>query len=147
MQIDPIYDPAQLTHSRLLEFALMAAWISTVAAAHRDLEDLVIDVPPEERVLPDFSTPWPWDFDSFVVARSRDPRFGDESENALDPLLSTWLREDREHWPVFCLTLVDPWQERLGICSAQAPEWLRAIDTIATTARAKYDPCDRHPAV
>jgi hypothetical protein len=27
-------------------------------------------VPPEERALSDFSTPRPWDFDSFVVALS-----------------------------------------------------------------------------
>jgi hypothetical protein len=60
----------QLTHPRLLEFAIVAAWISTVAAAQRDLEELLIDVPPDERILPDFSTPWPWEFDSFVVALS-----------------------------------------------------------------------------
>jgi hypothetical protein len=63
-----IYDPAQLSHPRLREFAVVAAMIATLAEAANDLEDLLVDVPPEERVLPDYSTPWPWEFDSFVVA-------------------------------------------------------------------------------
>jgi hypothetical protein len=54
-----ICDPAQLVHPRLREFAVAAAWISTLVESASDLEDLLIDVPPEERVLPDFSTPWP----------------------------------------------------------------------------------------
>ncbi len=65
-----IYDPAQLTHPRLREFAVVAAWIATLAESANDLEDLLVDVPPEERVLPDYSTPWPWDVDPFVVALS-----------------------------------------------------------------------------
>jgi hypothetical protein len=48
----------------------VAAWISTLAESANDLEDLLVDVPSEERVLPDYSTPWPWDFDSLVVALS-----------------------------------------------------------------------------
>jgi len=54
-----IYDPAQLSHVRLREFAVVATWISFIVAADEDLEDLLTDVPPEERVLPDVSTPWP----------------------------------------------------------------------------------------
>jgi hypothetical protein len=34
----------------------VAAWIATLAEAANDLEDLLIDVPPEERVLPDYRT-------------------------------------------------------------------------------------------
>jgi hypothetical protein len=52
-----IYDPAQLSYARLREFAVVAAWISFIVAADEDLEDLLTDVPPEERVLPDFNTP------------------------------------------------------------------------------------------
>ncbi len=64
-----IYDPASIRHPRLREFAYQAAWIATVAeAAANDVEDLLIDVPPHERVPPDFSTPWPWAFDFVSVA-------------------------------------------------------------------------------
>jgi hypothetical protein len=65
-----IYDPAQLTHPKLREFAVVAAGtrrvIATLAESANDLEDLLVDVPPEERVLPDYSTPWPWDADRWV---------------------------------------------------------------------------------
>ena len=49
-----IYDPARLTYPRLRECAYQAAWIATVAEAANDVEDLLIDVSPDERVLPDF---------------------------------------------------------------------------------------------
>ena len=44
------------------------------------------------------------------------------------------------------LTLIDPWQERPGLWSAETPEWVRTLGTIATTAHAKYDPFGRRPA-
>jgi hypothetical protein len=141
----PIYDPAQLTHPKLLECALMAAWISTVAAAQRDLEDLHIDVPPEERELPDFSTPWPWEFDSFVVALSVVQETREAAEQSLEELVATWLGEDPENWPVLRLTLIDPWKELAGIWSAETPEWVRTLGTIATTAHVKYHPFGRRP--
>jgi len=140
-----IYDPAQLTHPKLQELAVMAAWIATVAEASNDLEDLLIDVPPAERVLPDFSTPWPWDFDSFVVILSIVQETRQASEQGLEELVATWLGEDRENWPVFCLTLVDPWQERPSIWSEDTPDWVRTLGAIAATAHAKYDPFGRRP--
>jgi hypothetical protein len=84
----PIYDPAQFRHPKRLEFAIHAAWISSVAAAQRDLEDLLIDVPPEERELPDFSAPWPWEFDSFVVALSVVQETREAAEQSLEELVA-----------------------------------------------------------
>jgi len=55
----PVYDPVRLTHPRLREFAFQAAFIATLAATAHDLEDLLIDLPPDEPLLPDFHTPWP----------------------------------------------------------------------------------------
>jgi hypothetical protein len=140
-----IYDPAQLSHPRLREFAVAAAWISTLDEAANDLEDLLVDVPPAQRLLPDYSTPWPWDFDSFVVALSVMTHMREASEQGLEELVAIWLGEDRENWPVFCLTLVDPWQEHPGIWSEQSPEWVRTLGRIATTAHEKYDPFGRRP--
>ena len=48
----PIDDPAQLTHPKLQEFAVIAAWIASLVETANDLEDLPIDVPPAERALP-----------------------------------------------------------------------------------------------
>ena len=133
-----IYDPARIRHPRLREFAYQAAWIATVTEAASDLEDLLVDVPPPERVLPDYSTPWPWDFDSFIVALSVMNHTREAAEQGLAELVGTWLGEDPENWPVFRLTLIDPWQERPGIWSENAPEWVRTLGTIAATAHARY---------
>ena len=111
-----------------------------MAESAADQEDLLIDVPPEERVLPDYSTPWPWEFDSLVVARSLVQDFREETEQSLEDLLVTWLSEDRENWPVLCLTVIDPWQERPGIWHESTPEWVRMLGTIATTAPREVRP-------
>jgi hypothetical protein len=145
MQMGPIYDPAQLTHPKLREFAVVAAYISTLAESANELEDLLIDVPPEERVMPDYSTPWPWDFASFVVALSIVQHAREAAEQSLEELIATWLGEDPENWPVLRLTLIDPWKELAGIWSADAPEWVRTLGTIATTAHVTYDPFGRRP--
>ena len=63
-----IYDPVQLTHPRLREFAFEVAWISVVTESANDLEDLNVDVPHAQCLVPDFSTPWPWEFDSVATA-------------------------------------------------------------------------------
>jgi hypothetical protein len=139
-----IYDPAQLTHPRLREFAI-AAWISTLAESANDLEDLLVDVPPEERVLPELSTPWLWDFDSFVVALSVVNDMREASDQGLEELVATWLGEDPENWPVLRMTVIEAWQELAGIWSADTPEWLRTLDAIAATAHAKDDPFGRRP--
>ena len=44
-----IYDPAALRHPNLRECAYHAAWIAAVTAAANDVEDLLVDVPPQER--------------------------------------------------------------------------------------------------
>ena len=126
-----IYDPAQLRHPTLRECAYQAAWIGTVTEAANDVEDLLIDVPPQERVLPDFSTPWPWDFDSFVVSLSIMNQTRAVAEQSLAALVASWLSEDPENWPVLRLSLIDPWQERPGVWSEETPEWIRILGAIA----------------
>src|SRR5687768_5959014 len=145
MQMARIYDPAQLAHPRLREFAVVAAWIATLAESVSDLEDLLIDVPPEERVPPDFSTRWPWEFDSLVVALKVVQLNREESARGLEELVATWLGEDPETWPVLRLTVTDPWKELAGIWSANTPEWVRTLGAIATNAHVKYDPFGRRP--
>ena len=140
-----IYDPAGLRHPTLRECAYQAAWIATVAESASDVEDLLIDVPPQDRVLPDFSTPWPWDFDSFVVALSVMTHGREAAEQSLTALMGSWLAEDPENWPILRLSLIDPWQERPGVWSEETPEWVRILGAIAGTAHDKYDPFGRRP--
>lgn len=135
-----IYDPVRISHPKLRECAYQAAWIATVAEAASDLEDLLVDVPSEDRVLPDFSTPWPWDFDSFVVALSVMTHTRQAAEQSLAELVASWLGEDPENWSILRLTLLDPWQERPGIWSEETPEWVRTLGAIAATAHETGDP-------
>jgi hypothetical protein len=141
-----IYDPAQLNHQKLREFAaVVAAWIATLAEASSNLEDLLIDVPPEDRVLPDYSTPWPWDFDSFVVALSIVQINRDAAEQGFEELGATWLGEDPENWPVLRLAVIVPWKDLAGLWSADTPEWIRTLGTINTTGHVTYDRFGRQP--
>ncbi len=140
-----IYDLAQFTHPRLREFAVVAAWISTLAESAADLEDFLSDVPPEERVLPDYSTPWPWEFDSFVVALFIVNHTCEAAVQGLEELVATWLGEDPVNWTVPRLTVIDLWKELAGIWSADTPEWVRTLGVIATTAHEMYDPFGRRP--
>ena len=126
-----IYDPADLRHPTLRECAYQAAWIATVTEAANDVEDLLVDVPPQDRVLPDFSTPWPWDFDSFVVELSVMNQTRAVAEQSLTALVVSWLTEDPENWPVLRLSPINPWQERPGVWSEETPEWIRVLGAVA----------------
>ncbi len=66
--MEPIYEPGGLTHPTLQEFAMIAAWIATLAETIDDLEDLLIALPRQEPLMPNFRTPWPWEFDTMAVA-------------------------------------------------------------------------------
>jgi hypothetical protein len=141
--MEPIYEPDGLTDPKLREFAVIAAWIATLAETVDELEDLLIELPREEPLMPDFHTPWPWEFDPMAVARAVVKTHRTEVVHALEELVATWLGEDPEHGPVFQLTLVAPWQERPGIWSEDTPEWIRTFATIAKTAHAKRGSFDR----
>ena len=139
------YDPARIAHPKLREFAFQATWISVVTEAANDLEDLNVDVPRAERLLPDFSTPWPWEFDSVALAVSIIRHDRQAAEQNLEERLAGWLRDDPDHWPLFQLTVIDPWQERPGIWSADTPEWLRTLGAIGETAHARHERYGRLP--
>lgn len=141
-----IYDPIQLTQPRLQEFAAMAAWISVLAETAQELEDLLAGVPPEERQLPDFSTPWPWQFDDLAIAHFVVQGSREDGEQLLAEQVAAWIAEDRENWPVFRLTLIDPWQERPGLWSDETPEWVRILAACATTLQEQQSPVEPRPA-
>jgi hypothetical protein len=134
----PIYDPVQLTHPKLQEFAVLASWISVYAETIQELEELNMDVPPENLQLPDFSTPWPWYFDYVTVALHVVRGTREEGEKLLEEYLTAWMAEDRENWLVLRITLIDPWKEPPGLWLAGTPEWIRILGTIASEVHAKH---------
>jgi hypothetical protein len=62
-------------------------------------------VPPDAPLLPDFSTPWPWDSDTMAVARSTVQASRDAATKDLRDRLASWLGKDPENWPLVRLTL------------------------------------------
>jgi hypothetical protein len=62
---------------------------------------------------------------------------------SLEELVATWLGEDPEHWPVQRLTVIDPWKDLADLWSADTPQWLCTLATIATTAHVKDAPFGR----
>jgi hypothetical protein len=141
--MEPIYEPGGLTDPKLQEFAMIAAWIATRAETIDDLADLLIELPRQEPLMPDFRTPWPWAFDTMAVALAVVKTHRTEAVHALEELLATWLGEDRDHGPVLQRTLVAPWQERPGIWSEDTPEGIRTFAAIAEATHAKHGPVDR----
>jgi hypothetical protein len=110
-----IYHPAQQSHPTLWTFAVMAAWSSVLVKTVQELEDLNVDLTPEERQLPSSAMPWPWEFHAVSVALYVVQLHREEAERGPAELLAAWMTEDRENWPVLRLPLVVPWQERPGI--------------------------------
>jgi hypothetical protein len=115
--MEPISEPGGLTHPKLQEFAMIAAWIATLAETVDDLEDLLIELPRQEPLMPNVRTPWPWACDTMAVALAVVKTHRTEAVHALEGLVTTWLGEDREHGPVLQRTLLAPWQESPGFWS------------------------------
>ena len=113
--MEPIYDPVRLRQPKLREFAFQAAWIATVAETVADLDNLLVDLPPDEPLLPDFTMPWPWDVDSMAVARSLVQASRDAAAQKLRHRLASWFGEDPEHGPLFRLAPADPYNDPHGL--------------------------------
>ena len=122
---------------------MIAAGIATLAETTDDLEDLLIELPRQEPLMPDFHTPWPWEFDTMAVARAVVKTHRSEVVQALEDLVATWLSEDPQNGQLLQRTLLAPWQERPGIWSEDTPEGIRTFATIAERAHAKHGPVDR----
>jgi hypothetical protein len=139
-----ISDPVRIKVPKLREFAFRAAWIATATAAATELEELLVDVPPTERALPDFSTPWPWEFDSVAVALTVLRHERDGAKQSLEDALARWLGEHPEHWQLLWF-LIGPWQERPAIWADDTPDWMRTLGTIGARAYSRYKPTVRGP--
>ena len=142
--MDPIIDPVRIKPAKLREFAYQAAWIATATEAANDLEELVEEVPAEGPTLPDFSTPWPWEFDSVALAVTVMRHQRDDAARSLEEQLARWLSEHPENWQLVRF-LIDPWQTHPGVWREGTPNWLRVLGTIGATAYARYEPVSREP--
>ncbi len=103
-------DPTQIDHPDLREFAVQAAWVAKLEDAVGVLEELVVDLVDEEQR----SELEPWEEDPLEVALSVVHANYEEADQELEARVTEWLAQDPEHWPIFRLVVLDPWQEQPG---------------------------------
>jgi hypothetical protein len=143
LQMTRISDPTQVDHPDLREFAVQAAWVAKLEDAVGVLEELVVDLVDEEQR----SDLEPWKDDPLDVALSVVQANFEEAEQALEARVTEWLAQDPEHWPIFRLAVLDPWQEQPGRWREGAPGWVRSLGTNAALAHFQQDPYNRQRVV
>ncbi|MDF3017123.1 MAG: hypothetical protein K0R44_2348 [Thermomicrobiales bacterium] len=109
-----ISDPSQIDHPDLREFGIIAAWVPKLEDTVGVLEELVADFVDEEQG----SGLDPWDEDPLEVALSVVHTNDEVADQALEARVSAWLVQDPEHWSIFRLVVLDPWQEQTRAVAA-----------------------------
>ena len=138
-----IDDPTQIDHPDLREFAIQATWVAKLEDAVEVLEELAVDlVDAEQR-----SELEPWEEDPLEVALSVLQANFEAADQALEARVAEWLARDPEHWPIFRLVVLEPWQEQPGRWREDAPGWIRSLGTDTTLAHFQQDPYGRQPMV
>ena len=137
-----ITDPAQVDHPILQELARRAAWVAKLEGAVEALDDLVIDLGDDrpEGACPAPDSP---DEDPLSFALSVLQSVYEEADRELEADAIAWLAENPEHWPIFRLVVLDPWQEEPGRWRAGAPCWVRVLATDTVLGHFQQDPYGR----
>jgi hypothetical protein len=138
-----INNPTQIDHPELRDLAVKAAWVAKLEDAYRILEDLVVDLVDEEQR----SELEPWDEDPLEVALLMVHANYEDAEQALEARVTEWLAQDPEHWPIFRLVVLDPWQAQPGPWLEDAPGWIRSLGTNTALAHFQRDPYGRQRMV
>ena len=144
----PITDPSHVDHPVLRELALAAAWVAKLEEAVEVLEDLVGDFSDDEDALDEEPSDKgtdgaPAEEDPLAVALAVVQERYEEEDRRLEERLIGWLAEDPEHWPIFRLVVLDPWQTEPGRWRAEVPSWVRSLGTDAVLAHFQHDPFGR----
>ena len=63
----------------------------------------------------------------------------EEADQALEPRLAEWLAQGPEHWSIFRLVVLDPWQEEPGRWREDAPGRVQSIGTNIALAHFQQD--------
>jgi hypothetical protein len=140
-------DPRAVDHPALREFALRAGWVAKLEETVDVLEELAHALREDEPVEDadaafDVLLEDPLDVALSIVAHDYE-----EADQALEAEVTAWLAEDPEHWPIFRLVLLDPWQVRPGRWRADTPRWVRSLATDVVLAHFQQDPYGRQRTV
>jgi hypothetical protein len=61
------------------------------------------------------------------------------ADHELEARVTEWLAHDPEHWPIFRLVVLDPWQEQAGLWRDGIPGWVRILGTNTALAHFQQD--------
>ena len=138
-----VTDPTHVDNPELRELAIQAAWVAKLEDAVGILEDLVFDVDDDaEETEPDLDLE-PWQEDPLVVALDVVRANAEDADRLLEERVTEWLAEDPEHWPIFRLAVLDPWQKRPGQWRDDAPRWVLTLGSNTIIAHVQQDPFGR----
>ena len=133
----PVSDPAHVDHPEFRELALQAVWVAKLEEAMEALEDLVFDLSDDD-ITEDGA-----DEDPLAAALAVVQAAHEEADRALEGRAIAWLAQDPEHWPIFRLVILDPWQQEPGRWREEAPRWVQVLAADAVLAHFQQDPYGR----
>jgi hypothetical protein len=107
------------------------------------LEELVVDLVTEGQR----SDLEPWEEDPLEVALSVVHANFEAADQELEARVTEWLAQDSEHWPIFRLVVLDPWQEQPGQWRDDSPGWVRSLGTNTALAHFHQDPYGRQRVI
>lgn len=141
-------DPQEVRHAELREIAREAEWVAHLEEAAGALEDLVtdlLDVDCEETELPEDESGR--DDEPLAVALDVVIAAYDEAEAVLEARVAAWLVADPEHWSIFRLVILDPWQITPGRWIKGVPGWVRTLGAIMALAHFQRDAYGRQRTI
>jgi hypothetical protein len=113
--------------------------VAKLEAAVGILEDLVIDLGMEELS----SEAAPEEEHPLGVALALVEAVFEDADRELEARVTEWFAEDPEHWPIFRLVVLDPWQEQPGRWREDVPDRVRKLGTNTALAHFQQDPYGR----
>jgi hypothetical protein len=138
-----ISNPTHVDNTELRELAIQAAWVAKLEDAVEILEDLVFAVDNDEAETEPDPDLEPWEEDPLVVALDVVRANAEEADRSLEERVTTWLAADPEHWPIFRLAVLDPWQEQPGQWRNDVPGWVLSLGSNTILAHVQQDPFGR----
>ena len=137
--MSPVTDPMKVDHPELRELALRAAWVGKLEEAMEVLEGLVLDLVDDGDDADAGADVDPSDEDPLAVAPWVVQAAYEDADRALEERAVAWLTQDPEHWPIFRLVLLDPWQKEPGRWREGTPRWVRVLATDRVLAHFQQD--------
>ena len=138
-----ISNPTHVDNPELRELAIHAAWVAKLEDAVAILEDLVFAADNDEEEIELDADLEPWEEEPLAVALDVVRANAEEADRVLEGRVTEWLAQDPEHWPIFRLAVLDPWQERPGQWRDDVPGWVLSLGSDTIIAHFQQDPHGR----